>query len=141
MRKLLCLGALLTTLSTAAAQFAVMPYGPTCGPSATGEVTPVGATYRFAFTVADCAPRVFVMNILGVGQQMTPINFGYPCYLLTDIAFSQIHQTDAVGGYTWSHAMPNGFRGEACVQFAEVTFTMDGSLVVRTSNGLHMTPL
>lgn len=141
MRRLISAAALVLTFATANAQgFSVAPYGPSCGPVASGAVTPVGSNWRFAFTVSEAAPHVSVMNILGVSEQSTPINFGASCYLLTDIAFAQIHRTDAAGTFTWSHALPGGFSGEAFIQFAELRFDEYGELIVRTSNGLHMVP-
>ena len=144
MRSVLSLLALLLTLTTVNAQgFDVVPYGPTCGPVATGEALPQGNHWRFAFTVSNAEPRTSVMNIVGVSQQNTPIYFGSLCHLLTEVAFFQTHQTDATGSYTWSHSMPGGvggFAGQAYVQFAEITFDAQNNLIVRTSNGLHMTP-
>lgn len=144
MRIILSILIALALHTAAAAQgFTVTPYGPSCGPVATGEVLPQGNHYRFAFTVSNAEPRTSVMNIIGVSEQNVPINFGHACHLLTDVAFFQVHQTDAAGSYTWSHSMPggaNGFAGQAYVQFAEITFDANNQLVVRTSNGLHMTP-
>ena len=133
--------AVVTTLSFATAQgFDVTEFGPNCGPVATGAVTPVGHNWRFAFTVSGARPRTSVMNILAVTPNLMPIEFGPSCMLLSDIAFNQIHRTDATGSYTWSHAIAGGFRGDAYIQFAEITFDSGNNLVVRTTNGLHMAP-
>ncbi len=144
MRILPLVTAALLTLGVGRAQnLSVTQYGPTCGPVATGEILPQGNHNRFAFTVSNAAPRTSVMNIIGVNQTNTPIDFGGVCYLLTDIAFSQIHQTDASGSYTWSHSLPggaSGWSGEAFVQFAEITFDQFNNLIVRTSNGVHVAP-
>lgn len=118
--------------------FLVDPYGPTCGPTATGVVTPNGNTYRFAFTVSQAAPHNHVMVILGVHEQATPIEFGVPCLLLTELGFTQLHMTNFAGEYTWSHAMASTFRGSARIQFAEILFDAQGQLTVLTSNGLYM---
>ena len=133
------LGAILALGSTAAAQtFTVTPYGPSCGPIATGTVTPNGNTYRFAFTVSNALPNTAVMNIVGVNETAIPINFGVPCLLLTEIAFMQVHQTDSTGSYTWSHALALTFCGFARIQFAEISFAANNTLVVKASNGLFM---
>lgn len=140
MRKLAFALALAATVSVGKAQgFTVTPFGPSCGPVASGEVTPNGATYRFAFTVVG-QPDMFVINVLAVTPNLIPIDFGYSCMLLSDIAFTQVHRTDHTGTYTWSHAMPNGFDGHAYVQFAEFEFDAMGQFLVRTSNALHMAP-
>ena len=67
-----------------------------------------------------------------------PIDFGYSCLLLTELAFTQLHMTDVAGSYTWSHALSHDFMGWARIQFAEVVFDPVGNLLVRTSNGVHM---
>jgi hypothetical protein len=143
-RNIVCLAALTIPVATVQAQgFSVVPYGPTCGPVATGATLQQGNHWRFSFTVSNAQPRTSVMNFVGVSATRTPINFGSSCYLLTQIAFSQIHQTDTTGRYTWSHSLPGGaggFMGEAFIQFAEITFDSNNNLVVRTSNGLHMSP-
>ncbi|MBI5850347.1 MAG: hypothetical protein HZB39_04815 [Planctomycetes bacterium] len=133
--------ALLISLSALNAQgFSVTPYGPSCGPTASGVVEPVGSTWRFAFTVTGGVPKAYVLNFVGVAPQAIPIEFGFPCLLLTDIAFAQVHELDHAGSYTWSHAVPGGFAGHAFVQFAEFRFTSEGQFLVRTTNGLHMAP-
>lgn len=144
MRLLTTLAALLLSVAASKAQtLTVTPYGPTCGPLASGEILPQGNHNRFAFTVSNAQPGEAVMNIIGVNQINLPLNFGGTCYLLTDIAFNQIHQADATGSYTWSHSLPGGaagWSGEAFVQFAEITFDQFNNLIVRTSNGLHIAP-
>ena len=133
--------AVLSTVSFATAQgFDVTQFGPSCGPVATGAVTPVGNNWRFAFTVSGAEPRSSVMNILAVSPNLVPIEFGPSCMLLSDIAFNQIHRTDRTGSYTWSHAIAGGFRADAYIQFAEITYDSSHNLMVRTTNGLHMAP-
>ncbi len=133
------LGAILALGSTVAAQtFTVTPYGPSCGPIATGTVTPEGNTHRFEFTVSNALPNTSVMNFVGVNAIAVPINFGVPCLLLTEIVFMQIHQTDSTGSYTWSHALPSTFCGFARIQFAEISFGTNNNLLVKASNGLFM---
>jgi hypothetical protein len=132
------LTALLGTPATAQSTFTVVPYGPSCGPIATGVVTPTGATNRFAFTVTQVVPRNHVLLIVGVNELALPIQFGHSCLLLTEMAFTQLHMADAGGSYTWSHALSSQFQGWARIQFAEIVFDPLGQLWVRTSNGLHM---
>lgn len=130
--------ALLSPLSIAQEEFIVTPYGPTCGPIANGVITPIGATYRFAFTVTQATGHNHVMVILGVDEQAIPLDFGTPCLLLTDLAFTQIHMTDTSGSYTWSHALPKDFMGIARVQFADIIFDAENNLTVLTSNGVRL---
>ena len=118
--------------------WSVTPYGPSCGPVASGTVTPQGNTHRFAFTVTNAAPSTPVLLIVGVSETNVPINFGHSCTLLTELYFTQAHRTDMSGSYTWSHALASTFRGTGRVQFAEVTFGPLGELIVRTSNGVFM---
>ncbi|MBK8976191.1 MAG: hypothetical protein IPM29_09705 [Planctomycetes bacterium] len=135
------IAALLANNADAQTVFAVTPYGPSCGPVASGLVTPNGATCRFDFTVTQATPHNQVMVILGVNEQSIPINFGVSCLLLTELAFTQVHMTDTAGCYTWSHALPCTFAGYARIQFADIVFDAQGLLTVRTSNGLYMRAL
>lgn len=130
--------ALLAPAVSAQVPFAVDNYGPSCGPIASGVVTPVGATHRFAFTASQMMPHTYVMLIVGVNDVRVPIQFGHDCLLLTELAFTQVHMTSAIGDYTWSHAFSHDFQGWARVQFAEIVFDALGQLFVRTTNGVYM---
>ena len=132
-------GAVFALASMVPAQgWVVTPYGPSCGPVATGMVTPQGNTHRFSFTVSNAQPRSTVLLIVGATETNVPINFGHNCTLLTELYFTQTHRTDTSGSYTWSHALPSPFRGPGRIQFAEVIFTANGELNVRTSNACYM---
>lgn len=136
----LVLGAILALSCLLPAQgFTVTPYGPNCGPVASGTVERNGNTYRFYHTVNGVVPRSIVLLIVGVNEINLPINFGGPCQLLTELAFTQTHLADTTGSYTWSHALSAQFRGYARIQFAEVQFDAQSNLLVRASNGLFMT--
>ena len=84
----------------------VTSYGQGCGPVATGIVTPNGNTARFDFTVT-AAPRSRVLLVVGVNETATPLPFT-SCLLLTELAFTQQHRTDAAGQWLFSHAIAGG---------------------------------
>ena len=84
------LGAVLALSSATRAQtFTVTPYGPTCGPIATGTVTSQGNTNRFVFTVTNCAPSEFVFHIVGVNEIAYPIHVGMNCLILKGVRIGQ----------------------------------------------------
>ena len=115
----------------------VTSYGQGCGPVATGIVTPNGNTLRFAFTVNQGTPRARVLLVVGVNEQAVRLP-GTPCFLLTEIAFSQQHRLDTTGSYTWSHALPADFHGYARVQFIEVDLDAPFGVAFTPSNGVLM---
>ena len=138
----LALGAVLALSPLATAQTCMMEnYGSGCGPVANGTVTPNGAGIRFAFTMSNAAPRTRLLLVVGVSPTATPLPFT-SCLLLTQLAFTQAHRTNAAGTYSFSHQIPGGpggFIGIACVQFIEVQLDQNNNLVLRPTNGVQMT--
>lgn len=131
-------GIVLATAGSLLAQTpTVTPYGDSCGPVLTGAVTPNGNTLRFAFTVNQGTPRARVLLVVGVNEQAVRLP-GTPCFLLTEIAFSQQHRLDTTGSYTWSHALPADFHGYARVQFIEVDLDAPFGVAFTPSNGVLM---
>lgn len=116
----------------------VTSYGQGCGPVATGIVTPNGNTARFDFTVT-AAPRSRVLLVVGVNETATPLPFT-SCLLLTELAFTQQHRTDAAGQWSFSHAIAGGgtFTGYARIQFIQFDLDSNGGLSLFPSNGLLM---
>jgi hypothetical protein len=131
--------AMLATAVAAQTPFEVRPYGPTCGPIATAHINPQGSGFRFALTVDQAAAREHVLVIVGIEETAVPIDFGMPCLLLTGLVYTELHMTNSGGSFTWSHTIPADFLGYARFQFAETIFCLtQGTLSVRTSNGIHL---
>jgi len=128
--------------STVAAQtpYTVQQYGPTCGPIAQGDVMPRGLNnYQFNLMLSSAASQEHVVLIMGLNETATPINFGMPCLLLTELIYTELHTTTMGGTYTWHQQIPQDFLGQARFQFATVDFCQaTGRLVVRTSNGVQL---
>lgn len=130
--------ALLAPSLAAQVPFNVQQYGTTCGPVASAVVTPQGGNYRFSLTVDQAAAQEHVLVIVGINETAVPINFGMNCLLLTELVYTELHRTNAMGTYTWSHTIPTDFTF-ARFQFAETNFCLQcGTLTVRTSNGLFL---
>jgi hypothetical protein len=106
-------------------------------PVLTGGVVPTGATWRFAFTVSNGTPNGRVLLVVGVNELAVPLPTT-PCFLLTEIAFSQQHRLDAAGTYTWSHALSAEFHGYARIQFIEAAFEGPLGVTFTPSNGVLM---
>ena len=129
------------SLSLKAQQPCVMAsYGQGCGPVLTGTVEPNGGTQRVTFAVTNAQPRALVLFMLGFNELSLGIPGTAGCALLTDLAFSQMHQVGADGTYTWSRALPNDPSGPTVrVQYLEITIDAASNLLLHTTNGVTMT--
>jgi hypothetical protein len=130
----------LTTLAVpAAAQFGPVtatPYGPSCGPTLSADVSQTGNTHRIAFTVSQAAPNSVV--ILWIGTDEYDVLFpDFGCTVLTSAVFIQNHRTDPTGSYVWARSLGDWF-GTAYVQFANVTLSPMGDLQIATTNGIRV---
>lgn len=136
---ILCTLLSLGALAAAHEPCVMASYGEGCGPVLTGSVEPNGGTQRVTFTVSNAEPKALVLFLLGFQELNVPIPGTLGCSLLTDVVFSQFHQTDGSGVYSWSRALPSDPTGPTLrVQYLEVTLDAYSQLALRTTNGLTL---
>lgn len=134
------LATLFLTSFTTAQTAEVTEYGPSCGLTASGSITPNGASRRITLTVSNAPPRTTVLFMVSGAPADIPLTvLGSSCSLLLDtVPFSQTHMTGSDGRYTFSKALGQIYPIDSYVQFMTVEF-IGGELVLRTSNGLRVT--
>jgi hypothetical protein len=133
------LGASTLFCSSAAAQCTTGTYGQGCGPTLSATITPNGGTERISLTVNNAQPGALLLFALGFTELNLEIPGAPGCALLTDLVFSQFHQADQNGSYTYSRALPNVAAGPTIrIQFIEITLNAAQELVIRATNGATM---
>ena len=100
---------------------------------------PNGETARIAFSALGAPPNTAILFLVAGYPADVPLwPLGNPCSLLVDNPpFSQLHQTDSNGDYTFSKAIGGIPPFMVHVQFLSVEF-VDNQFVIGVSNGIHM---